>query len=54
MNKHFPVILLLIVNTVSAQVKVQSPLVENLTDPVGIDIVQPHFSWQLAGTKRNI
>src|SRR5262245_39556744 len=55
MKKGLPFCIFLFINIVStAQVKVQALLVENLTNPVGIDIAQPRFSWQLIGTKRNI
>ena len=36
-----------------AQLKVQNLLVENLTNPIGIDVAQPRLSWQLASPKRN-
>lgn len=39
--------------SVFSQVKLQNLLTENLTDPVGIDIQQPRFSWQLVSTMRN-
>ena len=38
----------------SAQVKLQSLLTENLTNPVGIDVQQPRFSWQLVSDLRNV
>jgi len=38
----------------AAQVKIQNLLTENLTDPIGLDIKQPRFSWQLASDKRNV
>ena len=54
MKRNFSlVILLLMCSSVFSQLKLQSLLTENLTDPVGIDIAQPRFSWQLVGTKRN-
>lgn len=37
-----------------AQVKVDNLLTENLTDPIGIDILQPRFSWQLSGSQRGL
>ena len=36
-----------------AQLKVQNLLVENLANPIGIDVQQPRFSWQLSSPKRN-
>lgn len=37
-----------------AQVKIQHLLTENLTNPIGIDVQQPRFSWQLVSDKRNV
>ena len=36
-----------------AQVKIQHLLTENLTNPIGLDVQQPRFSWQLVSDKRN-
>src|SRR5262245_31760375 len=36
-----------------AQLKVENLLVENMANPVGIDVQQPRFSWQLASPTRN-
>ena len=44
----------LITTTAVAQVAVQHLLVENRTNPFGLDVPIPRFSWQLAGNKRNI
>ncbi len=38
----------------SAQVKVQNLLCENLVNPIGLDISQPRFSWQLASDARGV
>ena len=38
---------------VLAQLKVQNLLTENLSNPIGIDVTQPRFSWQMASDKRN-
>lgn len=38
----------------STQVKIQNLLTENLINPVGIDVQQPRFSWQLVSNKRNV
>ena len=40
--------------SVTAQVKVQNLLTENLANPIGIDIQQPRFSWQLVSEQRNV
>ena len=39
---------------VYAQVKVQNLLVENLSNPIGMDNTAPGFSWQLISEKRNV
>lgn len=39
---------------VQSQVKVQNLLVENLSDPIGLDVVSPGLTWQLASDKRNV
>ena len=36
-----------------AQVKVQHLLTENSTNPIGLGVQQPRFSWQLMSDKRN-
>jgi alpha-L-rhamnosidase len=36
-----------------AQVKVDHLLTENLNNPIGLDVKQPRFSWQLISNKRN-
>jgi alpha-L-rhamnosidase len=53
-RKYLFSILLLACITGGAQVKLQSLLTENLTNPIGLDIVQPRFSWQLVSAKRNV
>ena len=37
-----------------AQVKLQNLLTENLSNPIGIDVQQPRFSWQLISDQRNV
>ena len=37
-----------------AQVKVESPLAENLSNPVGLGVSNPRFSWRLVSEKRNV
>jgi alpha-L-rhamnosidase len=37
-----------------SQTLVTNLLTENLKDPLGIDIVKPAFSWQIAGKERNL
>ena len=55
MNRY-PLVAVLLITTFigSGQVKLQSLLVENLANPVGMDVPQPRFSWQLISTKRNV
>ncbi|CAN5479877.1 glycoside hydrolase family 78 protein [soil metagenome] len=38
----------------SAQVKMQNLLTENRVNPVGIDVQQPRFSWQLVSGQKNV
>jgi alpha-L-rhamnosidase len=40
--------------TVFSQVKLQKLRVENQINPVGLDVKQPRFSWQLSGDQRNV
>jgi alpha-L-rhamnosidase len=37
-----------------AQVKVDGLLCENRTNPLGMDVIQPRFTWQLSSDKRNV
>ncbi len=39
--------------SVSAQLKVHQLKTENLTNPIGLDVLQPYFSWQLVSDQRN-
>src|SRR5688572_3839266 len=38
----------------NAQVKLQNLLTENLSNPIGLDISTPRFSWQLISDQRNV
>ncbi|MBL7738633.1 MAG: family 78 glycoside hydrolase catalytic domain [Chitinophagaceae bacterium] len=40
--------------SVLAQVKVDRLRTENLANPIGLDVLQPYFSWQLISTQRNV
>ena len=40
--------------SVFAQVKVDHLRTENLTNPIGLDVLQPYFSWQLISDQRNV
>ncbi len=46
--------LLLACMIATAQVQVTNLKVENLSNPLGIDRQQPHLSWQLQSTQRNV
>ena len=57
MKKLSPLLFLLIflnLSIASAQVKVGNLLTENLVNPLGIDVLQPNFSWQLFSGERNV
>ncbi len=38
----------------TAQVRVLHPRIENLDNPIGLDVTQPRFGWQLAANQRNV
>ncbi len=38
----------------NGQVSVKNLLTENLTNPIGLDVAEPRFTWQLASEKRGI
>jgi len=53
--KNFALFALLLSGlTVTAQVRIQNPRIENLTNPIGLDVTQPRFGWQLAADRRNV
>ena len=56
MKKILSIILSLIflLSVCRSQVKVQNLLIENLSNPIGLDILQPRFTWQIISDKRNI
>jgi alpha-L-rhamnosidase len=37
-----------------SQVKVDQLKTENLTNPIGLDVLQPYFSWKLISNQRNV
>jgi len=49
-----PLLFQLCIHFSFAQVKVQHLVTENHTNPIGIDVQQPRFSWQLESDKRNL
>jgi alpha-L-rhamnosidase len=54
MRKLLFIVALLVVFNTNAQVKLQNVLIENRTNPVGLDTKQPRFSWQLVSDKKNV
>ena len=55
MKKSLGIIILLLITAFGfSQVKVSQLLCDNLSNPVGIGILQPEFSWQLTSDKRNV
>ncbi|HXO74086.1 MAG TPA: hypothetical protein VN824_02625, partial [Puia sp.] len=50
MSRYLTILLLFVFARVSAQEPV-SLLCEQLTNPEGIDVVRPRFSWQLSGAQ---
>lgn len=53
MKKIFLLCFFLQIILVKAQIKVTNLTTEGLINPLGIDNVQPHFSWQLEAKQRN-
>ncbi|HMK16760.1 MAG TPA: family 78 glycoside hydrolase catalytic domain [Chitinophagaceae bacterium] len=53
-NNFLLLCLFFLTTTISAQVKVINLLTENQTNPIGLDVQQPRFSWQLVSEQRNI
>jgi alpha-L-rhamnosidase len=47
-------LVIFIATVTNAQVKVQYLLCENQTNPLGLDVQQPRFSWQLVSDQRNV
>jgi alpha-L-rhamnosidase len=55
MKKFFTTLSLIVIAGISiAQVRVQGLMVESRTNPVGLDIAKPRFTWQLASDVRNV
>src|SRR3954466_2572051 len=49
-----PIVTFFISQFIIAQVQVSNLLCENLSNPIGLDVAQPRFSWQLVSDKRNV
>src|ERR1044071_4034047 len=54
MRKLLYIAALFVVFNTNAQVKLQNILIENRSNPVGLDTKQPRFSWQLVSDKKNV
>jgi alpha-L-rhamnosidase len=51
----FLFVTILLIHTMGrGQVKVENLLCENLVNPIGLDILNPRFSWQLLSDHRNV
>jgi alpha-L-rhamnosidase len=51
----FPILMLFLISQLSkAQVSPIKLLTENLSNPIGLDIAQPRFSWQIESAQRNV
>ena len=48
------IICLLPISKVVAQISVQNPKCEMLSNPMGIDVTQPRLSWEIVSVKRNV
>ena len=53
-TSFFLCLLLFLATSIPAQVKLQNLLTENQTNPMGLDMQQPRFSWQLVSDQRNV
>lgn len=54
MTRIFLFLLLFGFTLLHAQVQVAFPRVENLNNPIGLDVTTPRFGWQLRSEQRNI
>jgi alpha-L-rhamnosidase len=54
MKNKLLLFLLLCCLSAIAQVRVQNPRLENLVNPIGLDVLQPRFGWQLTSDRRNV
>ena len=53
--KNISIFLLLVCcHALMAQVQVKHLRIENLDNPIGLDVTQPRFGWQLAAERRNV
>lgn len=54
LKRYSFILLLLCCLSATAQVRVQNPRIENLINPIGLDVLQPRFGWQLTADRRNV
>ena len=55
LRTFFPILLLLAGFAGYAQpLRVVQPRIENLTNPIGLDVIQPRFGWLLNADRRNV
>jgi alpha-L-rhamnosidase len=54
MTRFFLFLLLFGCTCLCAQVQVTHPRVENLNNPIGLDVTHPRFGWQLQSERRNV
>lgn len=54
LKNFIPVLLILLFQQTHAQINVQNLRCEMLVNPLGIDIKQPRFSWQIISDQRNV
>jgi alpha-L-rhamnosidase len=54
LKRYSFILLLLCCLSATAQVRVQNPRIENLVNPIGLDVLQPRFGWQLSADRRNV
>jgi alpha-L-rhamnosidase len=55
MKRYITILLLLLIGgTVSAQVSLQNLRCEMQTDPMGIDVLHPRLSWEIASVQGNV
>jgi alpha-L-rhamnosidase len=55
MKKHFLLLWIICFSTIAfAQTELRNLTVENASNPIGIGVKAPRFSWQLVSNKRNV
>lgn len=55
MKKHIPTLFFICFSMMAfAQTELQNLTIENLSNPIGLGVKSPRFSWQLVSNKRNV